>query len=330
MRSCRVLACFLVVLAGCACSGSVFRVDDAVVMHPGVGVSLRALWVPDGHEGEIGPIVAVGDDSTILYAETASADFSVADVEVEADFRDVVGWAYGSDVTAFVAVGSNGAVVMSSDGTMWTTSPSGTDRALRGVAAFPSGVVVAVGDRVVVVSEDGGSTWRSGGIDGSAHAVFVGSEQEFWIAGDDGYVATTRDAGATWSELGPDGDATLTSIWAVPVVDGIYDIYVAGDSGFLARLRGEDQEWESLSLGTSAAVVGDGPWLGDAEGQLFRIGGAGDYSRVGALGGHTLTDAQVSLPLQTSSGRADEVVWFTTAEGLVVYTQAEATDACEG
>src|SRR5205807_1234524 len=71
---------------------------------------------------------------------------------------NLTGVAYGG--SQFVAVGSGGAILTSSDGTTWTTRPGSSTENLNG-AAFGNGVFVVVGWHLTIETSTDGVTWSS-------------------------------------------------------------------------------------------------------------------------------------------------------------------------
>ena len=60
----------------------------------------------------------------------------------------------------FVAVGDNGTIITSSDGTTWTSRTSGTTEKLRG-GAYGKSTLVVVGRSGTILTSSDGSTWTS-------------------------------------------------------------------------------------------------------------------------------------------------------------------------
>ena len=60
----------------------------------------------------------------------------------------------------FVAVGDNGTILTSSDGTTWTSRTSGTTEYLRG-GAYGNSTLVVVGASGTILTSSDGTTWTS-------------------------------------------------------------------------------------------------------------------------------------------------------------------------
>ena len=105
-------------------------------------------------------VVAVGDSGRIYYSSSYLIDNSTgwtryaASIDTNKNINDVV-WSGAS----FIAVGDRGAAYVSTDGTFWTISVSGTTEDLNAVA-FYDGEFVAVGDSMTIItSSNQGSSW---------------------------------------------------------------------------------------------------------------------------------------------------------------------------
>ena len=60
----------------------------------------------------------------------------------------------------FIAVGDNGTIITSSDGTTWTARTSGTTEYLRG-GAYGNSTLVVVGASGTILTSSDGTTWTS-------------------------------------------------------------------------------------------------------------------------------------------------------------------------
>lgn len=107
-----------------------------------------------------------------------------------------------SGVGGFIAVGSDGTIITSADGSAWTARTSGTLARLR-AAAYKPGIAIVVGEAGTVLTSADGSTWSSvtsGISDGLRGAASNGSV--FVAVGGQtaGRVFTSAD-GSSWSEV---------------------------------------------------------------------------------------------------------------------------------
>jgi photosystem II stability/assembly factor-like uncharacterized protein len=144
-------------------------------------------------------IVAVGDNGTILLGTSGSTWTSATSVPGSASLYGVV---YSSG--KWVAVGTNGAIYVSTDsGANWAV-PSGTystvTQRLNGVAAYGTSFV-AVGDGGTVVTSADGATWSSQTLPGSANLYAVNASQsqsQYLIVGAAGAAFLSTDL-VTWT-----------------------------------------------------------------------------------------------------------------------------------
>ena len=71
-----------------------------------------------------------------------------------------INYLIGDAETKFMAVGSEGTILISSDGTSWTERSSGTGNTLYGVT-YGNGLFVTVGNSGTIVTSSDGTTWTS-------------------------------------------------------------------------------------------------------------------------------------------------------------------------
>jgi hypothetical protein len=107
-----------------------------------------------------GAYLAVGDNGYMIRSVDGLANWGVGQViTVGGAGVNLHGVAWNG--TKFVAVGDNGAIATSSNGTAWSSplKVSAISGALRGVAAASNGTFVVVGDNGIETSTDNGDTW---------------------------------------------------------------------------------------------------------------------------------------------------------------------------
>lgn len=210
-------------------------------------------------------ILFAGDKSDELYKKV-SAIFSVTDkapaqnkikpVPSAISKSDLSGIAYnGSD--RYVAVGSMGKILTSSDGIKWTDSQAGIDKTLRGVV-WGGKQFVAAGDEGTILTSKDGINWiyaDSGVNTGLLRVMWDGRQ---YVAYGNGTVLTSTD-GAVWA--GKDvPDITLNSGTGVEISYHIADIFwdgkqyiAAGSGNFIMTSAANLDKWTVRvpdSLGT--------------------------------------------------------------------------------
>ena len=97
--------------------------------------------------------------------------------------------------STFMAVGSSGTVLTSSDGTTWTSRTSGVSTDLKKVT-FGNSTFVAVGDTNTIITSSDGSSWTSRTGTGNLTEVTFGDDTFVIISGSG--VRTSSDNGTTW------------------------------------------------------------------------------------------------------------------------------------
>jgi hypothetical protein len=171
--------------------GQAFASDDLVTWRPlatGVTNMLRAAtW--------FGPrLVITGESGLVLYSDTLEF-FHTVDLQTEDWIEGVA-----ASNNRIVAVGDNGAIYVSSDGTNWQR---GSDAAewLHSVA-FGNNVFVAVGDAGLVIVSSDGSKWSGGGSRLTSKDLnrVTWSGNQFWILGNEG-VAFRSASGSDWETV---------------------------------------------------------------------------------------------------------------------------------
>jgi photosystem II stability/assembly factor-like uncharacterized protein len=190
-----------------------------------------------------GTLVMVGDEGSIQTAQ-----FPVSGTGTDSDLNAV---AYNGEV--YVAVGADGTIVKSADGSAWTapTNYFITDHNLTGVT-YGNGLFVGVGKSAWVVASSDGDNWNSSS-SGATVADLYGitfGDGMFVAVGDSGVIITSTD-GVNWTvassgvtddlsavtygngrfvAVGDDSQSTVTS------TDGVN--WVAGGNGFGSYVQG--------------------------------------------------------------------------------------------
>ena len=135
--------------------GAVATSSDASVWHLIGGAEITDhTFFGVASDGET--LVAVGGTGVVAVSHDGQTLTVVRPGYEEGDFFDAA-WGYG----AFVAVGSDGAILTSSDGDQWQEQASGTSADLFGIR-FTDESFVAVGDDGVVLTSADGVSWQRG------------------------------------------------------------------------------------------------------------------------------------------------------------------------
>jgi len=171
--------------------GAVSGVEMFTNVVSGVTANLHALAFNDP------VVVAVGDGGTILRSANAGQTWGTVSSGTANNLNQVA-FLTGTGFNYFVAVGDNGNILKSTDGTSWTKLTTGTTKKLVGIfnMTVPNAKLVAVAeDSTIVVSEDSGVTWRSITIN-APYAITYGNSST--ARGVGGFVMSTSD-GTNWS-----------------------------------------------------------------------------------------------------------------------------------
>ena len=187
------------------------------------------------------------------------------------------------DGNTFVAVGDDGAILTSADGTAWAERESGTDVRLTAVA-YDDTVIAAVGhDATVLLSTNHGVTWsikHSGAVNLQAVVVKGSQIVAGGMAEDSGnaFMLRSADLGESWTEVGslPSSEHFVSEL---AYADGVFvagtDIWDwEGDTRVLVSFDGEF--WQELILRDEVAsidvVVHDGErfFAAGSQGTVFR------------------------------------------------------------
>lgn len=214
-------------------------------------------------------------------------------------------WGVATNGSTLVAVGTNGAILQSTDGRAWTRRPSGTNDWLTGVA-FGNSRFVAVGDHGRILSSADGVNWSAGSQSATTQRLnnVAYGHGKFVAVGEAGTVLTSSD-GANWT-ASPSG----TTAWLRGLAygqaseiapDGLFGTpawIATGQAGTLLT-SSDAVTWRSIDSGTT----------GDLESAAYVIGNH-SHPIAAPGGGHivfTLTGAPNTarvLDLNASDGAA--------------------------
>jgi photosystem II stability/assembly factor-like uncharacterized protein len=173
-----------------------------------------------------------------------------------------------SDTGAAVAVGDNGWIYRSTNGTQWSGQQLNSKQ-FKGVT-FGGGVMIAVqaGGRIFR-SMDSGQTWQESLNAGQPwstqdlNAAAFGGDK-FVVTGNNSEVLFSSDAGLTWTRVAPAWDNPVTNLQGVAFGEGWF--VAAGENG--AVYSSNDLEhWTFQFVGTGTAQPLYGIAFGSAAGQ---------------------------------------------------------------
>lgn len=195
---------------------------------------------------------SVGSTATILKQSGPTAPWTpqfvcVMTDDCEADSQDQLDMSGGGlravhfySSAKGAAVGTDGTIAVTDNGSHWQARPSGTLQHLNDVWFASAAVGWAVGnDGTILTTTTGGMTWvpqyacssstsctPAKRLEKNLNAVTFVSPTEGYIVGDDGTILYTRDAGETWTLQASDSTQHL------------YDVQTSGSSVISAGTAG--------------------------------------------------------------------------------------------
>lgn len=133
-----------------------------------------------------------------------------------------------------IAVGDNGTIIKSANGTTWTEKVSGVTTTLRAVHASDSTHIYAVGDNGTILFSADGTTWTpmTSGTMNDLYGVWACDTTHVWVVGRGGTILFWN--GTTWTAM---NSGTGYDLFAVDGVDATH-VYVAGEVGTILLLTG--------------------------------------------------------------------------------------------
>jgi hypothetical protein len=151
---------------------------------------------------------------------------------------------YDATVNVFVAVGSGGTVIMSTDGATWNSVTSSTSNHLYRIASF-NAVFYAVGAGGTIITSRDGRTWSAvnSGTTNALYGITFGNNT-YVATGTAGTVLTSAD-GVTWSS---------SSIGASNLLGGV----AFGGINFVAAGTGAGNVYVSTNAATWTPKATDG------------------------------------------------------------------------
>ncbi|BFT69536.1 S-layer homology domain-containing protein [Paenibacillus sp. P36] len=161
--------------------------------------------------------------------------------------QTMVGVTYGNGM--YVAVGTSGTILTSSDGVNWMPRKSGITNALYGVSYF-NGTYVAVGAAGIILTSSDGVSWmpRTSSTTYDLRTVNY-SNGAFVAVGQNGTILTSND-GMSWTSR---SSGTTQYLYAVSYFNGNY--IVVGAVGTIL-ISSDGATWTSRASGTTNGLYG--------------------------------------------------------------------------
>ncbi|WP_260989904.1 S-layer homology domain-containing protein [Paenibacillus xylanexedens] len=209
--------------------------------------------------------------------------------------QNIIGVTYGNGM--YVAVGTNGTVLTSSDGLNWMTRTVGTAIQLNGVA-YSNGTYVAVGQGGKILTSSDGVSWiiRDSGTTNELRTVnYINGS--YFAVGANGTILTSSD-GVNWTSQ---ASGTTQFIFAVNYFNGMY--IAVGSVGTILT-SSDGVSWTNRSPGTTNSLLG----VSYANGTYVVVGQSGTI----------LTSSDGTNWTSRSSGTTNNLVGFVYANGTYV------------
>ncbi|MBB6094722.1 photosystem II stability/assembly factor-like uncharacterized protein [Povalibacter uvarum] len=149
--------------------------------------------------------------------------------------------------TTHLVWGTDGTVLLSTDGRGWTHALTSITADLAHAAADPTGkVIVAVGAKGTIIrSTDGGRRWQatnSDALSADLKAVVHQSSRNAWIAaGTQGKILRSTDDGASWQLVQSNLGTTLLALFVDPATDLLL---IGGENGLVGSSRDGGASWQ--------------------------------------------------------------------------------------
>ncbi len=163
-----------------------------------------------------------------------------------------------------VAVGGNGAIVMSADGKAWKQVPSPVDVSLTAIAFADNQYGWAVGhDAVILATADGGETWQVQSAQPDLFSPLFSIQPiapgRAIAVGAFGLIRATEDGGKTWADVAaPELTAQKFHLNAVTRLNS-GKLFVAGEQGLMG-VSDDGITWRRLTSPYEGSYFGALPW----------------------------------------------------------------------
>ncbi|WP_240036784.1 S-layer homology domain-containing protein [Paenibacillus amylolyticus] len=209
--------------------------------------------------------------------------------------QNMIGVTYGNGM--YVAVGTSGTVLTSSDGVNWMTRTAGTATQLNGVA-YSNGTYVAVGQGGRILTSSDGMSWiiRDSGTTNDLRTVnYINGA--YMAVGANGTILTSGD-GVSWTSQ---ASGTTQFLFAVNYFNGTY--MAVGAVGTILT-SSDGASWTSRSSGTTTGLYG----VSYANGTYVVVG----------LSGKILTSSDGTNWTSRTSGTTNNLVGLIYGNGTYV------------
>lgn len=249
-------------------------------------VALLSFGAPAHAEGEAAAEAAASPAAEAPAAEPAASKPRPSEIAPRAVSNPLL--KVVSNGQRYVAVGSRGHILTSTDGTKWTQVASPVDVLLTSVTFADAQNAWAVGhDAVILHSGDGGQTWALQNYDPALNkplfdVLFLDANRGFAI-GAYGLFLTTTDGGAHWAQL--DAPSILSDEKHLNAIAKLGDgsLMVVGEAGRIGVSSDQGATWQLVAS----------PY----QSSLFAVLAAGDHgATIAGLRGSSFWTDNVHAP----------------------------------
>ena len=156
------------------------------------------------------------------------------------------------------AVGDNGTIIRTFDGTNWTTEPSGVTHSLFGITfGTPSAGWIVGGEAngltgVILNSTNAGASWsvQFNGVPHILYGVSFPNAQNGWAVGEQGYILRTTNGGTSWT---PQTSGTIHALFWCSFPDP-NNGWAVGDSGVILHTSNAGASWQTQPSGVDVPL----------------------------------------------------------------------------
>jgi photosystem II stability/assembly factor-like uncharacterized protein len=290
------------------------------------GSRLSANWIdtPTGSTG-----IAVGQTGLILRTTDAGSTWAGQVSPVPSVS------CYGVrfiDANHGWAVGDNGTIIRTVDGTNWAVQASGVTHSLFGISFGNSSSGWIVGGEgtnltgVILNSTDGGASWHTQ-LNGVPHILYGASFPNAltgWAVGELGYVLHTTNGGANWSQQ--TSGTTHALFWCSFLNQN--NGWAVGDSGEVIHTTNGGATWQQQSSGVPFPLFS---MAHISSLEAYIAGDQGSVLRTTDAGGHW--DLEYTRTLSSLFGMATPgagMIWACGDNGTILANTINASPGIVG